>query len=320
MDNSLSSFLHCPIGVPQGSNLGPLLFLIYYNDLAFSLPCEVDVYADDSTLTVSGNSVEEIGISLTEGCRVVNEWMQGNKLKLNAEKTHIMTVGTSVRLRNQDSVVNVKMDGVDLKENDHHSEKLLGVHIQCDLKWHMQVNELLKKLQTRLHALEKLRYSLPFSQKKIIVEGIFTSVLVYCLPVFAGCDQIELDSLQKMQNKAARLVTNLGIRTARCEIFRQIGWMTVRQLSFYYTALSTYRIRKHQEPEYLYRIMSRDNRSAKIIIPNTRLSLAKHSYCFRGSVQWNLLPETVRSCQTVTSFKKLLKKWIHENVPQFANT
>ena len=96
--------------------------------------------------------------------------------------------------------------------------------------------------------------------------------------------------------------------------------MTVRQLSFYYTALSTYRIRKHQEPEYLYRIMSRDNRSAKIIIPNTRLSLAKHSYCFRGSVQWNLLPETVRNCQTVTCFKKLLKKWIHENVPQFANT
>ena len=144
-------------------------------------------------------------------------------------------------------------------------------------------------------------------------------MLVYCLPVFAGCDQFELDALQRMQNKAARLVTNLGMRSTRCEIFSMVGWMSVRQLAFYYTALSTYRIRKHQEPEYLWRIMNRNNRLGKIIIPNTKLSLAKESYCFRGSAQWNQLPEVIRSSPTVFKFKKLLREWIYENVPQFTN-
>ena len=52
IDNTLSEFRECPIGVPQGSNLGPLLFLIFYNDLPYSLNCHIDSYADDSTMTV----------------------------------------------------------------------------------------------------------------------------------------------------------------------------------------------------------------------------------------------------------------------------
>ena len=62
------------------------------------------------------------------------------------------------------------------------------------------------------------------------------------LPVFGECDKLELDALQIMQNKAARLVINAGRRTSRTELFAQTGWLTVRQLIFYQTALSTYRI------------------------------------------------------------------------------
>ena len=103
IDNSLSSFLHCPVGVPQGSNLGPLLFLVFYNDLPFTVTSPVDVYADDSTMTVSGDTLDEIGLELTEACGVVSQWMQGNRLKLNPEVAHLLTVGTGRRLGRQDS-------------------------------------------------------------------------------------------------------------------------------------------------------------------------------------------------------------------------
>ena len=108
IDHALSDFLQCEVGVPQGSNLGPLLFLIFYNDLPSFLHCELDAYADDSTMTVTAKSTDEIRVKLTENCELVSEWMLGNKLKLNADKTHLMTVGTSECLRSLDDKVNVR--------------------------------------------------------------------------------------------------------------------------------------------------------------------------------------------------------------------
>ena len=144
-----------------------LLFLIFYKDLPYALSCTVDAYADDSTMTVSDDNLEDIGSTLTENCKIVRDWMVGNKLKLNAEKTHLLTVGTSARLRIQETSLKVSMDDVELTENDDQSEMLLGVHVQSDLKWHIHVNYLLSKLQTRLNALERLRYILPFTQRNL---------------------------------------------------------------------------------------------------------------------------------------------------------
>ena len=99
IDSAMSDFLASEVGVPQGSNLGPLLFLIFYNDLPNFLSCDVEAYADDTTISVAGSTVEEISRKLTTNCQAVSQWMQGNKLKLNADKTHLMTVGTSRRLQ-----------------------------------------------------------------------------------------------------------------------------------------------------------------------------------------------------------------------------
>ena len=93
-----------------------------------------------------------------------------------------------------------------------------------------------------------------------------------------------MEALQVMQNKAARLVTNSEQGASRKAMYKQIGWMTVNQLSFDHSALTTFRIRKSQEPEYLNNILNRNNRADKVIIPNTDLTLAMKSYCFRGTV------------------------------------
>ena len=246
--------------------------------------------------------------------------MLSNKLKLNADKTHVMTVGTRTRLNMQDTKLVVKMDGLVLQESEEQFETMLGCQIEPSLKWHKQVDEVLKKLKKRLTALENIRNIIPFHLRKRITEGIFTSVLVYCLPLFSGCDKFEMEALQVMQNKAARLVTRMGLRTSRQTIFSQVGWLTVNQLSFYHSALCTFRIRQSQEPEYLNDIMNRNNRANRIIIPNTDLTLAKQSYCFRGSAQWNSLPENIRNSWKISLFKSQLKKWIQQNVAKFIDS
>ena len=102
--------------------------------------------------------------------------------------------------------------------------------------------------------------------------------------------------------------------------FSQVGWMTVNQLTFYFTALSTFRIRQSKQPEYISSIMTGDNRAGRIIIPNTDLTLAKNSYCFRASSQLNSLPEYIRNSRKISQFKTQLRKWILGNVPQFVGT
>ena len=97
----------------------------------------------------------------------------------------------------------------------------------------------------------------------------------------------------------------------------EVGWMTVRQLIQYHTALSTLRIRDSQELEYLRHFMSQVNMANRIIVPHSSLTLMRNSFCYRGATDWNKLPDDLRSCCRIGSFKSNLRKWIMANVPQF---
>ena len=180
IDHVYSDFLENSIGVPQGSNLGPLFFLIFFNDLPTYIEKNIDCYADDSTLGASGKQVEEVGTVLSSDCDQLSFWMQANSFKLNAGKTHFMTMGTTARLANMEQDLVVMMEGVRLAESPERCEELLGVTVQCDLKWSKQIENLTSKLRTRLTGLEKLKNVMNKSAKKNIVQGVFNSFLCYC--------------------------------------------------------------------------------------------------------------------------------------------
>ena len=309
----LSDLIRCDIGVPQGSILGPLLFLIYFNDLPDHLQCKTDSYADDTTLSTSNSKIAEIGQTLTEDCSNVSEWMKSNRLKLNATKTHVMVLGTQQRLARTQESLDVKMDGLELKEDQEKCELLLGCKIQSNIKWHMQV----AKLSRRLTALMNLKFVLPFALLKQVTEGIFNSVLVYCLPLYGGCETRCLKELQVMQNRAAQIVCRAPPRANRATMFEKLDWLTVNQLVVYHSQILVYNVRKTKQPDYLADILNKDNRMGKIIVSNTDLSIVKKSFTFRAAEQWNSLPSDIRHALTTRNFKKQLKTWIFQNIPRF---
>ena len=317
IDHTFSEFLSCDVGVPQGSNLGPLFFMIFVNDLPFSLSCDMDQYADDSTVTATGENIEEINQSLDINCAIVSNWMAENKLKLNAEKTHILTLGTRERLSMPGNKVSVCMDGIWLQESQEGCEDLLGCVISANLKWHNQVKELLKKLKKRLAGLAHIKFVLAYNFRKTVSEGLFTSVLAYCLPLYGGCGLEEIRDIQILQNKAAQLVTHSPPRSNRNVMFDKLGWLTVHQLIRYFTLLAVFRIRMTGEPEYFAASLCNDNRNNRIIVQNAKKSFALKSFKIRGACHWNELPCKIRSLVKIGQFKREIKIWIKQNVPRF---
>ena len=146
-----------------------------------------------------------------------------------ATKTHFLLVGTQERLNitEQPAVI---MDGVLLKENNEKCELLLGVEIQSNLKWNTQITKVIGKLKNRLIELNKLKFLVPYQTRKSIVVGIFNSVLIYCLPLYGGCNKGQIKDLQVLQNKAGQIVAHKPPQTHRNDLYNQLGWITVFQL------------------------------------------------------------------------------------------
>ena len=318
IDHVYSEFLENSIGVPQGSNLGPLFFLIFFNDLPTYITENIDCYADDSTLGASAGQAADIGTALTRDCDQLSCWMQANSFKLNADKTHFMTMGTSARLQNMEEELVVMMDGVTLEASPEKCEELLGVQIQVNLKWSQQIESLTSKLKTRISGLEKLKYEMGCPTKKNIVQGVFNSVLCYCLPLFGGCSKAEINQLQIQQNRAAHCVLTLPPRTSRAVLFDKLGWLTVQQLIAYHTMIAVYRVREKKEPEHLANFLTRDNVYGNIIVQKSKLELYRNSFVYRGSTLWNKLPKELRKLSKIGDFKKRLRTWVEESVTRFA--
>lgn len=174
IDHLFSDYANINVGVPQGSLMGPLLFNIFINDLLSSVSCNIECYADDSTLTKQGNSSDLVSTDLTSNCNIVSDWMAGNQFVLNADKTHLMLMGTSLKLKNEPQL-KVKMDNLELIQTT--SENVLGCYIDNNLKWKSQINYLCRKLTKRIACLSQLKFVRSFKPRKMIANGLFNSVL-----------------------------------------------------------------------------------------------------------------------------------------------
>ena len=340
LDGFLSDRLQVPTGVPQGSILGPLFYIIYTNEIPeviHSQRCgntcqdcgNVCSYADDSTLTVSSVDCQRISSQLEENFVAVSEFMLSNKLKLNGDKTHLMMLATENAWRSKINDQSISLNTGQETIHCSKSEILLGGLISADLKWSEYIlhseNSLVKKLSFRLSALKNVARLADFRTRKMIANGLFISKLIYLMPVWGGCDKYLLKALQLQQNKAARLVTNLGRYTPIRVLLHQCGWLSVHQLVFYHTVVLLYKVIQAESPKSIYSMIdsefayeTRSKSAGKLKVQSRsppRLNLCERSFRWRSVMCWNQLPSEITSISKVDDFKKHLKLWVAKNIP-----
>ena len=361
IDGTCSPLLSINTGVPQGSIIGPLLYIIFTNDLpeaveehhlpqdrpppqdtpqhTFKMYCHscgsICCFADDSSYSFSSEVADEITDKLTEKYATIAEYMKSHRLKLNSEKTHLMLL-LSDAARRANPEFSVTLDTENEVIQPSKCEKLLGGIISQNLKFteHIQDNDesMIKALNTRLNALKKVSKTASFKSRKMIANGIIMSRIIYLIPLWSGCEKYLLNSLQIIQNKAARVVTRCGKRTSIKSLLTQCGWMSVAQLSVYHSLLLMFKILSTKSPKYLYTKLSgvqdvshyktrfitnlKENQTI-ILGADSRAGgdLATRSFKYRVTDQWNTLPVKIRQAGTLREFKKQLKGWVSENIP-----
>ena len=182
IEGNISKALPLNVGVPQGSILGPLLFIIYTSDLPLCIPpnCSLFMYADDSTITCSSSSVNEIENILNIVLARIHNWSVRNKLTINANKTKSMLIGSRQRVSNTDLNVSIA-DSPIVKVN---SCKCLGVIIDETLSWTAHVEYVKTKVASKLGMLNRIRDCVPQSCLKTLFLSLVMPSLDYCCTVW----------------------------------------------------------------------------------------------------------------------------------------
>ena len=220
------------IGVPQGSCLGPLLFLVYINDLPRAVKnSTTSMYADHTHLCFKSKDLSRLNEALNEDLSRLDAWLISNKLSLNAAKTQSMLASTKAKRKalnksNQNLPVNIK--GAELEVVS--KIKYLGVLLGNSLDWKDQVQAVSLKIFGGLgilkHANKFLHFSVLTSLYTIIVQPYFR----YCCSVWGYAGTTEINFLQKLQNRAATIATNSSFDTPSNQLIEKLGWKTINEL------------------------------------------------------------------------------------------
>ena len=198
-----SSLIDIMYGVPQGSILGPLLFLIFINDLPDATNFFIKLFADDTFLCTQNNDFTAMEREVNIELEKVFVWLASNKLTLNTDKSKFMILSKKRYIPN----LSIKMNGVDLKSCD--SYKYLGVMFDKDLEWGPHIDYIIPKISKACGALAKLRHCVNIDMLKNVYHALIHSYLRYGILVWGNASQTTLEPLDTLVNKAIRIICNL---------------------------------------------------------------------------------------------------------------
>ena len=306
---SSNRLLQC--GVPQGTILGPLLFLIYINDLPNCLiHSRARMFADDTNLTYASNNIHEINHNLNEDLANVSEWLSANKLTLNQTKTEFMLIGSRQRINTFQSTPLLVINNVPVKQVSH--TKSLGVHIDENLSWNVHIEKLSKKVASGIGALKRIRPYVPFTTMQLIYKCLVQPYFDYCSAVWDSCSSYLVNKLQKLQNRAARVLTSSSYDTNADYLFESLGWKNLVSQRRFTKAIMVYKSLNGLAPDYLSNMFVDRNSitnyalrdtSNKLALSLPRTNYLKNSFSYSGAVLWNSLPTELRQASTLHKFK-----------------
>ena len=328
IDSSSSPSSTILTGVPQGSVLGPLLFVLFISPIANVInpdqsnqnnTVSFHQYADDTQLYIGTNSSTlTTQIASIESCtQRVHNWLLNNGLHLNPSKSEAIAFynpRSKPLAALAESIGTVSVAGSPIKLQT--SIKNLGVYLDSKMSFDKQVSETCKACFFHIRALRHIRASLTTEASKTIAVAIVGSRLDYCNSLLAGTSVSNLTRLQHVQNALARVVAQKPRFCHITPVLSDLHWLPVRHRITFKIATVTFGILQFQQPTYLASLIpkyvpARALRSASVLsicVPPRKTTIAaSKSFSSVASNIWNSLPSHLSSIPALPAFRRALK-------------
>ena len=303
-------------GVPQGSVLGPLLFLLFINDLpGVSKFLTFYLFADDTNIYYESSDLLNIQKIVNRELRKVRGWLEANRLALNIDKTNFVIFHSQKRKLCEHIVV--KIGNKKIKEESH--VRFLGVLLDSPLSWEYQLIELSKKLARTTGMFYKIRHYAPKDTLVLLYHSIFASFLTYGVSVWGLTHPTLLDPISVLQKKILRVITFSDINAPSTPIFDSLKILKFNDIipfqivSFVYECVHsiapTYFSGYFTKIENIHSIGTRQsNRGDLFALRCNTTQYGLRSIHYSGVRLWNSLPSEIRNSCSLSIFKRNLKQ------------
>ena len=309
-------------GVPQGSVLGPLLFLIYINDLHKATKIsKIHHFADDTNLLVVGKTLKKIQKDLNIDLKLLCKWLKANKISLNASKTELIIFRDPKKKSTYE--LKIKIDGKKLFPSRF--VKYLGIFIDDHLNWHANESAISTKLSRATGMLYKIRHFVKQETLRMIYYGIFSSILMYGSHIW-GQNKNIVDKLQILQNKALRAITFESSRASapplfkRCQILMLVDNIKLQNFMFIHDSLNNNLPSSLSNKVTLVSTVhyTRNEDYEQLDIPTTRtITYGSNNITSRSVHSWNdisrLMPNIKFRHESKAFCKKMVTKFMYDS-------
>ena len=338
--NETSSTEPIKYGVPQGSVLGPLLFLLYINDIINCITADENIklvlYADDTNIFIMGDNRTDLIRKGNNFIEKVNDFMKSNLLHINLEKCCFMHFNPTKDNENQEHVSDdnynddnkceqtLEINGNCIKEVS--STKFLGVTIDNKLSWLPHIESLYKKLKSATGILKHMRHNIPKEHYKSLYFALFESHMTYCITIFGHVSKINVQKLFKVQKHCIRILFGDldayldKLKTcARCRtfesqllgkefftkehtkpLFHKLGILAFKNLYNYHICIETLKVLKSKTPYCLYELFTISHRNNRTLL---KLTSKPGSYLTQRINLWNNSVKLIAKSETLVEIK-----------------